>query len=806
MPYVEGESLRDRLRRERQLPVEDALRIAAETARALDYAHRQGVVHRDIKPENILLTLDGDTLVADFGIARALTRGAGDEQLTETGLAIGTPAYMSPEQAAGDKGVDARTDVYSLGAVLYELLAGEPPFTGATTQALLVRRLTEPAPSVRGVRPTVPAGVDEAIRKALAPVAADRFSSVAQFAQALQAAGTAATTATPVPSTVSAPAPPAEAPAAHATPSRQPRRPIPVAALALLLGVFIGLGVLFAWRRSSGSPDADGPRVLAVLPFENLGDSSDAYFADGVTDEVRTKLAQVPGLEVIARGSSNAYRGTAKRAEEIARELGAGYLLTGTVRWIKTPDGGSRVRVTPELVEVRAGQAPRSRWGRQFDAGLTDVFQVQAEIAGRVVSALDVALADSVRRELAAKPTENLEAYDAFLKGEAAAAGLSAGDPPSLRRAIAYYEQAVSLDPAFVPAQAQLARAYSFLFANTAPTPELAEKARLAAERTRALAPDRPDAFLALGTYQGLVLRDVGRALATLLAGVKLAPGNVDLLTAVGQREQALGRWESALKRYERAAALDPRSVSAARRYGYALMALRQYPEAEAAHARARALAPTNLTILHQHAMLKLAEGDRAAAERMARIPVPGMDPAGQVVMFSRFEELAWLLSDDQLHLLLSQPQEAFDDAASMAFVRAQVYALLGDVAKTRAYADSARMAYEDQLREAPDDAQVHALYGVNLAFLGRYADAIREGTRAVTLLPISKDAYLGPYIQLQLARVYMMAGRHDEAVARLEELVRVPNNLSAGWLRVDPTWDPLRKHPGFQKLVEGAQ
>src|SRR5215212_2178673 len=196
MPYVEGESLRDRLRRERQLPVEDALRVAVEAARALDYAHQHGVVHRDIKPENILLTGDGSTMVADFGIARALSD---DDGLTQTGLAIGTPAYMSPEQAAGDTALDARTDLYSLASVLYEMLAGEAPWTGPTAQAITAKRLSQPAPSVRAVRPTVPPAVDEAIRRALAPVAADRFASVAQFAQALHSTGSGATSvATPV--------------------------------------------------------------------------------------------------------------------------------------------------------------------------------------------------------------------------------------------------------------------------------------------------------------------------------------------------------------------------------------------------------------------------------------------------------------------------------------------------------------------------------------------------------------------------------------------------------------------------------
>ena len=280
MPLVEGESLRDRLRRERQLPVEDALRIAREAAQALQYAHGHGVIHRDIKPENLLLTDDGNTLVADFGIARSLT-GAGDEKLTETGLVVGTPAYMSPEQAAGDRALDARTDVYSLAAVLYEMLTGEAPFTGATTQAMLVRRLTEPAPSARSVRTNLPEGADQAIRKALSPVVADRFGTMAQFGQALQAA-TAAPAATPTvvtsPTTPVSPPPSTtrlEAPA--------PRRKVPVAATTLLAGILIGLGVLFAWRRSSNhdGPAGGGAARIAVLPFENLGDSANATSPPG---------------------------------------------------------------------------------------------------------------------------------------------------------------------------------------------------------------------------------------------------------------------------------------------------------------------------------------------------------------------------------------------------------------------------------------------------------------------------------------------------------------------------------------------
>jgi tetratricopeptide (TPR) repeat protein len=233
---------------------------------------------------------------------------------------------------------------------------------------------------------------------------------------------------------------------------------------------------------------------------------------------------------------------------------------------------------------------------------------------------------------------------------------------------------------------------------------------------------------------------------------------------------------------------------------------LRRYAEAEAAQARAVALAPTNLTIIHQGAMLALAQGDLARAQRIAREVRPGVDPAEQAVQFARFEELAWLLSDAQQRQLLTLPPSAFEgDRSNWSLVRTQLHALRGETALARAYADSARLAYEETIRTASDDAQQYALLGLALAFLGREDDAIRAGERGVELLPISRDAYFGPYIQLLLARVHMMAGNHDKAVELLAPLVDVPNNLSRAWLRVDPTFDPLRKHPGFQRLVEGT-
>ncbi|HET7600662.1 MAG TPA: protein kinase [Gemmatimonadales bacterium] len=793
MPFVEGESLRDRLRRERQLPVDDALRIGTEAARALDYAHQHGVVHRDIKPENILLTRDGSTLVADFGIARALT---GDEGLTRTGLAVGTPAYMSPEQAAGDKALDARTDLYSLGTVLYEMLAGEPPFTGPTAQAIAAKRLTEAPPSVRLVRPTVPESVDQAIRKALAPVAADRFTGAAQFAHALQATPVATT---PMPAARAAtPAPTVVTPAA--VPVR--RRRLPVATLSLVVGVLIGVGILFAWRHNR--PEASGAssdeRRIAVLPFQNLGDSADAYFADGITDAIRGKLTALPGLRVTASNSSAQYRNTAKSPQEIGRELGVNYLLVGKVRWAKGPNG-SRVQVSPELIEAATAS---SKWQQPFDAALTDVFKVQADVAGRVAQALDVAIGSKQEEVLAGRPTTNLAAYDAFLKGKAARAlGTS---PVTLRQAIGYQEQAVALDSGFVAAWAELSEVSSLAYLNGLPSPALADRARTAADRAVALAPEQPYGYRARGNYYRLVPGTPREAVEQYVIGLKLAPGDADLLRGLGSAEQALGKWDQALEHLRRSRSLDPRSAVTAQVLTGLLIWLRRYDEALAVANQHAALAPASLSGVQARVMIHLAQGDLAGARAEVAKPPEGVDLTTFVAYLGTYWDLYWVLDADQRALLKRLRPSAFDgDAGNWGIVLAQVYALDGDARRAAAYGDSARIAFEQQLTAAPQDAQRNVILGLALAYMGRKDDAIRAGLRGVSLGPISSDAQSGAYYQHQLARIYLLVGEQEKAIDVLEGLLKIPYYLSPGWLRIDPTFDPLRKNPRFMKLAAGT-
>ena len=790
MPFVEGESLRERLRREPQLPVEVALRIATDAARALQYAHDHGVIHRDIKPENLLLTKDGSTLVADFGIARALS--AGDDRLTETGLSVGTPTYMSPEQAVGDRHLDARTDVYSLGTVLYEMLAGEPPFTGATAQTVIAKRLSGEVPRVRHVRPSVPESVEQAVTRALAPVAADRFASAAEFARALEL-----TPATPI----TTPTRRSAAANGHA------RRRMPVAATALGLGFLIGLGVLFAWRRShAGTGETGGAKVLAVLPFENLGDSADAYFADGVANDLRTKLTQIRGLQVIARGSSNEYRQTKKPAQQIARELGVNYLLTATVQWEKVAGGASRVRVTPELVDVRPGHAPQTRWGQQFDAAMTDVFQVQADIAGQVAQALNVALGDSARQQLAEKPTQNLAAYDAFLKGEEVSQSLGANDPPTLTRAMAYYARAVALDSTFGQAWAQLSRLQSVLYINSTPTPELAERSRAAAERALALSPSGSEGHVALGDYYNYVAHDFARARNEYALGQRAAPNNVDLVVGFANVERSLGRWEDAVRHLKQVQRLDPRSITTGVALSQTLLFLRRDPEALEATDQGLILAPANLGLRETKAMISLERGDLAGAHAVVAAIPKEVDPAALVAYFAYYFDLYWVLDDTQQRLLLHLRPSAFDDdRGTWGIVLAQTYWLRGDKAKAQAYADSARITYQQQLRAAPEDPQRHVLLGLVLAYLGRKVEAVQEGQRGVALIPVQQDANYGAYLQHQLVRIYILVGEPEKALDQLEPLLKIPYYLSPGWLKIDPTFAPLRSNPRFERLVNGT-
>ena len=797
MPFVPGESLRARLLREGQLPIDVAVDLTRQVGLALAYAHREGVVHRDLKPENILLS-EGQALIADFGVAKAVT-APGDNPLTEAGMAVGTPTYMSPEQATGGH-IDGRTDIYALGCVVYEMLAGEPPFSGPTAQAIMAKRLLEPVPHVRTLRDSVSDALDHIVAKALAKSPADRFSNAEELTRALQE-GIATPTLTATVALV--PGLSRRSPAADKV---EARRRVPVVATALILGFVIGLGVLFAWRQSHGRGETRaGTKVIAVIPFESVGDSADAYFADGVTDEVRTKLAQIANLDVIARGSSTDYRGTTKPPRQIARELGADYLLTATVRWNKATGQPSRVRVTAELVDASTDQTPRTKWGQNFDAALSDVFQVQADIASQVAGALDVALGDSVRRSLAAKPTRNLDAYDAYLRGKQKFGDIS---PANLHAAEADFQKAVSLDSAFASAWAALSSVHSLLFRMGGAQVRDAEAAKREIERAAALEPDLPEVHLSKGAYldfQG----DLEGAVRAYEAGLRTAPNNGDLLTRVAAVKDELGKPEEALSYLQRASRLDPRSPALAFAKFSTYFNLRRYAEAQAAMDTARALVPASLSLLHEQAWLRAAMGDFAGARQAFGLAHQVADSSAVVAYVALREDLLWLLDDaEQRRLLTLTPADLDGGRADWALALAQTFYRRGDRGKARAYADSAFKSYVPLIPQSlseGDRAQLTGLQALALAYAGRTRQAVSKGEAALTAAT-NAPAWQRNYIRYLLVRVHLIAGQSDQALDSLEQLVESRSSkVSPGFLRINDDFAPLRRNPRFERLVNGS-
>jgi len=563
MPYVEGESLRDRLDRERQLPLEHAIGIAREVADALGYAHTRNVVHRDIKPENILLS-GGHAMVADFGIAKALT-SAGGEKLTETGLALGTPYYMSPEQATGD-GLDGRADQYALGCVLYEMLAGTPPFHGSTGQSILARHAVDPVPSLRTVRATIPEGVEHAITRALAKSPADRFATTGEFAGALTRAATGSTTvATNIATPISG--------------LRRTRRRVLYALLAGIAGIGLITSVRAVRLKHGGALAASegSIRSLAVAPLENLtGDSAQTYLAQGVTDQLIANLAQIASLAVIKLPPRRGDQAPA----DLAREHGVSFdaILAGSLQ-----RAGDEVRITAQITSARTSQAI---WARSYSGLLRDILILQDSVVRSVADTIQVSLTprDSSRLSAATKQIDPA-AYEDYLRGVASAGRVTGAD---LRKAIGYFREAIDREPSYALAYAGLAHCYSELgyYALEAPE-ETFPKARAAAEQAMEFDSTLATVFANLARVDYLYTWDFAAADRNFRRAIEIDPRSyLSLLNYFGYLS-AMGRHSEAIADARRTVELNPLSLliqaAAARPYYMA----HRYPEALAQAQRA---------------------------------------------------------------------------------------------------------------------------------------------------------------------------------------------------------------------------
>jgi len=796
MPFVEGQSLRSRLM-QGAVPFNEAVNILRDVALALEYAHAHGVVHRDIKPENVLLA--GRTaVVADFGIAKAVSAartGAPDVPagtLTSIGQSLGTPAYMAPEQVAGES-IDHRTDLYAWGVMAYEVLAGRHPFASkASASQLMAAQLSEkPAPLIEvksGIAPPIAA----LVMKCLEKVPSERPSGAADVVAALDAMHS------PSAATVTLPPGSSRGP-------RLGRRPLGVslglAAVALsLLTIFLSQRD----RATASGPAASSALTIAVLPFENLGDSTDAYFADGITDAVRGKLTAIPGLAVIARASSAQYQRTSKLPREIATDLGVRYLLTGTVRFAGT-GAARRVQVSPELVEVADGQ-PQSRWQEPFDAEVRDVFRVQGDIAGKVAEAMRVALGSGAQQQLSEAPTSDPAAYDAYLRGEAAWNAGTNTDPASVRDAIPFFEQAVARDSAMEEGWGALSRTNSLLYNNGTPTSRLQQAAMAAAQRALALDPSGAAGHRAMGTYQRLVTKNFPASLEEFELARRAAPTSAAILSDLANAKDDLGRFEEAVRDREAAIRLDPRNSRLLSGQARTLLRMRRIDEARAEAERAVALARTSMVAIMGRLLVDVMTGNLAGARQVIAAATKDV-PGSRVLSYvGTYWDLGWVLDSASAQQLLALGPEAFDDDhGAWGIVRAQMYYWRGDAAQARAWGDTAAHWFAEQLRDAPDDSQRHGLRGLALAYAGRGREAIAESARSLALNDSSSMHAVNVAYQTYLAaRTALLAGDRDKALERLGEAIRLRYFCTPAWLKIDPTWNAVRDDPRFARILSG--
>ena len=560
MPVVEGQSLRERLDRDRQLPIAEAVRIAQDVAGALAYAHAHNVVHRDIKPENVLLS-SGSAVVADFGLAKGL-EAAGAESLTNTGIAVGTALYMSPEQATGADTVDGRSDIYSLGCMLYEMLTGEPPYVGKTVQAVIAKRFSDPVPSPRRLRTTMSQALDDIVMHALAKSPADRFQTAEEFGAALAQAMEAGV------STSNPSAAAASTSASALAPARPARRGYVL--VAGVLTAVVMLAALALWRFGShgDATDPHRPRSIAVLPFANESDDKgQEYFSAGMTDELLSALSAIKQLRVAARTSSYAVRNQASDVRDIGRKLNVESVLEGSVR-----KAGDHVRVSVELVSTADGFRI---WGATYDKDLSDVFAMQEQIAQAVVSSIKLQLGE--QRAIVHQSTSDVEAYQMYLRGRHA---VDQRTPAALEEATEWFRKATDRDPLYARAWSGLADVYILQGLNFyAPPRDAYPKGEAAARRALSLDSTLAEAHTSLGAVLYLYDRDFAQAEKEFDRAIALDPSypiaHYFYSLMLTGRDFARAKAEA-----QRAQALDPLSPPIAQALGMVLVGNARYAEA----------------------------------------------------------------------------------------------------------------------------------------------------------------------------------------------------------------------------------
>jgi len=810
MELIEGETLEERVRRTGPLSVRTTIDIAQQIAAALAVAEKHGLVHRDLKPANLMLVSpDGETVgaagnneevvvkIIDFGLAKALRAPADPMSLSRGGF-IGTPEFASPEQFEHCP-LDVRSDIYSLGATLWFALTGYTPFVGHKVEEIHHAQQSGVLPIEQLKAARVPSGLRSLLESMLALEPASR-PGTHELAARLQRCS----------------------PEAH----HALRTDVALASTAI---VILGVSAIFIFLSLRTQNSVSNPEIseksLAVLPFENWSeDKANAYFADGIQDEILTRLSKIADLKVISRTSTQHYKSAPENLREIAKQLGAANILEGSVQKL-----ADQVRVNVQLINA---QTDSHLWADSYDRKLTDILGVESEIAKRIAESLQAKLTGREEQALALKPTNNPEAYDAYLRGLAFEARnySSSFRPDLLAKAADFYEQAVQLDPNFAIAWARLSRADahryfgSSLDINSAARSDAAKRA---VEHAQKLEPDSSETLLALGYYQYWVLRDYGAAKTTFERVSKMLPNSSEVPMALGRVSRREGHWDESIGYFEQALTLDPRNVDLLTDSAETYLMHRQFPAALKLYDRVLDITtPNDPGITAEKAGIYQAQGNLQEAARLLSgiNEQTSSDGFGQKINQLELERNY----ADAVRLLqarLAQFHYASDfDKATDRVSLALMQRLGGRTADAKVTAEQARNTLEplnkDQSgnsggrvittspRQAADLAQELSLA---YAAMGEKDLALRLAERAIILLPRTKDPVIEPGYEENLAQIQAMFGENSRAISILTQLLQTtyasfPAPITPARLRLDPIWDPLRSDLAFQKLCEEKQ
>jgi serine/threonine protein kinase len=797
MKFVAGGQLDEVARRE-PMPIRRAAELIAKVARTVHYAHEHGILHRDIKPGNILLDAKGEPHLTDFGLARLVES---ESSVTQTLDVLGTPSYMAPEQAVGNNAaISTATDVYGLGAVLYQLLTGQPPFAGGATYETIKLLLdTEPRPP-RQLNPKVDRDLSTICLKCLEKDPKRRYSSALALTEDLERWLKHEPIA-------------ARHTGVFTRGKKWVRRNPTSALLAASLMALAAAAVWIVWKSDFiYHPVTNG---VAVLPFENLsGDPDNAYFASGIQDEILTRLASIADLKVISRTSTQQYQSKPRNLRDIAKQLGVANIVEGSVQ--KAAD---QMRVNVQLVNA---QTDSHLWADTYDRNLTDIFGVESEIAKRIAESLKAKLTGREEQALTAKPTNNPEAYDAYLRGLALDAR-SGYSNDALRKAIYFYQRAVQVDPAFALAWARLSRADANLCFSGTDTDDpsaLRDAAKRALENAQKLQPHSTETLLALGYYQYWGLRDYGPAKITFDRLSKMLPGSSDVAHALARIARREGDWNQSITYFEQALALDPRNVELLMEAGLTYSMLRQFPPGLKLYDRTLDITPNDPYVIAAKAGIYQAQGNlQEAARLLSEIneQTPSEDAfrikITQLRLERNYGEAVRLLQARLAQFHFASQVDKGRDQGAVAFTER----LAGDTAAAKVTAELALNTLEQLYIDPPDNprgAASAASLSQAYAAKGQKDSALEAAERAIMLWPRAKDPVSGPQFEENLAFIETMFSENSRAISTLTQLLKTPGiswlydpaPITPALLRLDPMWDPLRSDPRFQKLCEETQ